>query len=86
MSWSHKQQVVSLSSVEAEYKAIIQASYKMLWVSSPLIELGFLVLGPMPMFCDNKAALLIANNLTFHDHTKHTEIDSLLFDIGSILA
>ena len=28
----------------------------------------------MTMYCDNQAAIFIANNLTFHERTKHIEV------------
>ena len=57
MTWqSHKQQVVSLSSIEVEYRAMTQASL--------LTELGFFVRVPKPIFCDNQAAIF---NLKFYE-------------------
>ena len=47
-----------------------QAPFKMLSVYSLLIERGFLVPCPMPMFCDNQVVIFIAKNPTFHDITK----------------
>ena len=38
-------------------------------------ELGFLVHGVMPMYCDNQAIIFRANNHTFHECIKHIEID-----------
>ena len=29
----------------------------------------------MPMYCDNQVAIYIANNPTFHEHTKYIEVD-----------
>lgn len=30
---------------------------------------------PIYLYCDNKAAIIIANNPTQHDRTKHVEVD-----------
>ena len=50
VTWrSQKQRVVSLSSAEAEYRAMTQASSEMLWIRSLLHELGFPVQEAMPM-------------------------------------
>ena len=49
----------------------------MLWVHSFLHELGFLVHGAMIMYCDNKPAIFLAKNPTFHERIKHIEIDCL---------
>jgi hypothetical protein len=48
---------------------------KMLWVRSLLRDLGIDVSTPMQMFCDNQAAIFIANNPVFHERTKHIEVD-----------
>ena len=39
------------------------------------MEFGFAVKTPMPIHCDNQAAIFIANNLTFYKWTKHIEVD-----------
>ena len=76
MIWqSHKQPIPSMSSVEAEYRAMAETSSEMLWVWNFLFELGFPVNGVMPMMCDNQAAMFIANNKTFSMRTKHIKID-----------
>ena len=76
VTWrSQKQRVVSLSSAEAEYRSMTHTSSEMLWVRSLLQELGFPVQEAMPMYCDNQAAIFISNNPTFHERTKHIEID-----------
>ena len=48
---------------------------EILWVKRLLSELGRPVELPMKLFCDNKAAISIANNPVQHDRTKHVEID-----------
>ena len=40
-----------------------------------LHELGLPVQGVMPIYCDNQAAFFLSSNPTFHEHTKHIEID-----------
>ena len=54
---------------------MMHASSEMLWVRSFLEELGFPVQGTMPMYCDNQAAIFLANNPTFHERAKHIVID-----------
>ena len=38
-------------------------------------ELGIEYAKPMNLYCDNKSAIEIAQNLVQHDRTKHVEID-----------
>ena len=66
---------MSLSSAKAEYHAMMHASIEILWVRSFLQELGFLIQGVMSMYCDNQAAIFLANNPTFHERTKYIKID-----------
>lgn len=48
---------------------------EMLWAHSLLCDLPPNVPTPMQMQCDNQAAIFIANNLVFHEYTKHIEVD-----------
>ena len=52
-----------------------QTTCEMVWVRSLLQQLGFEVEVPMSMWCDNQVAIFIANNPTFHERTKHVEVD-----------
>lgn len=61
------------SSVEAEYRAVAMGVMEFLWIK---IVLGLQVDGIMRLYCDNKAAINLLNNLIFHDRTKHVEINS----------
>ena len=48
---------------------------EMVWLQSFVQDLGITTPMPMPMHCDNQAAIFIAGNLAFHERTKHIEID-----------
>lgn len=76
VTWrSKKQNVVSRLSAEVEYRSMAQIVCDMMWLRSMLTEFGFRMEVPMPMHCDNQATIFIANNSTFHEHTKHIEVD-----------
>ena len=70
-----KQKTVSLSSAEAEYRAMGSATKEIKWVINISKDLGVPVTKPVPFFCDNKAAMHIAANPVFHERTKHLERD-----------
>lgn len=63
------------SSVEAEYKEMAHSIYELLWLRILLTEIDFKPNEPMFLYCDNKAAKEIANNLVQHDQTKHVVVD-----------
>jgi hypothetical protein len=50
-------------------------TYELQWLKYLLNDMGISHSSPITMFCDNQAALHITNNLVFHEHTKHIEID-----------
>ncbi|GKA90186.1 putative RNA-directed DNA polymerase [Tanacetum coccineum] len=76
ISWkTKKQSVVSRSSAEAEYKAMASMVSEVIWVRWLLSELQVDISLPTTLFCDNQAARHIANNLVFHERTKHVEMD-----------
>ena len=47
----------------------------MVWLQSFLNDLDISSPSPIPMHCDNQAAIFIAENSPFHKHMKHIEID-----------
>ncbi|XP_038975142.1 uncharacterized mitochondrial protein AtMg00810-like [Phoenix dactylifera] len=76
VSWkSKKHSMVSRSSTEAEYRALASATYEVLWLKYLLADMKIDHSVPALLFCDNQSALHIAENLVFHERTKHTEID-----------
>ena len=76
VSWkSKKQNVVSRSSAESEYRAMAQSVCEVMWIYQLLDEVGLKVSIPAKLWCDNQAALHIASNPVFHERTKHIEID-----------
>lgn len=76
ISWkSKKQPTITLSSAEAEYRALRKVVVKVIWLTHLFADLGLLVSSLVLVFCDSQAALHIAKNLAFHERTKHIEID-----------
>ena len=76
ISWkSKKQPIVSLSSAEAEYRAMRQVVGEVVWLERLLGELSMTVPLPIHVCCDSQAAVHIAKNPAFHERTKHIEVD-----------
>ncbi|KAA0036818.1 Cysteine-rich RLK (RECEPTOR-like protein kinase) 8 [Cucumis melo var. makuwa] len=76
VTWrSKKPSVVARSSAEAEYRAMSLGICEEIWLQKVLSELHQECETPLKLFCDNKAAISIANNPVQHDRTKHVEID-----------
>ena len=67
--------MVSRSSAEAEFRAMSQGICELLWIKILLRDLRLEPLDYMRLYCDNKAAISIAQNPVQHDRTKHVEID-----------
>ena len=76
ISWkSKKQQTVSRSSAEAEYRSLAALVAKLIWLAGLLNELHFRGATPISVFTDSKSAIQIAENPVFHERTKHIDID-----------
>jgi hypothetical protein len=75
VSWqSVKQQVVALSSCEAEYIAASTASTQALWLARLLGDLLGRDTEAVELRVDSKSALALAKNSVFHERSKHIRI------------
>ncbi|KAL7150257.1 hypothetical protein ABFS83_05G099600 [Erythranthe nasuta] len=74
ISWkSQLQNIVALSTTEAEYNAATEAVKESLWLKGLLSEIGFLK-GKVVVFSDSQSGIQLCKNPVFHDRTKHIEI------------
>jgi hypothetical protein len=67
-------QDLSLSSAEAEYQAVVNASQEALWLRQILSEFGFQHQHPTSLWCDNQSAIKIAKDPVQHQRIKHIEL------------
>ncbi|KAK9911783.1 hypothetical protein M0R45_035673 [Rubus argutus] len=70
-----KQTIVARSSVEAEYRVIASIACEIIWLKLLFGDLGIKCTLPIPLHCDNQAAMHITANPVFHERTKHIEVD-----------
>ncbi|KAM7491962.1 hypothetical protein LguiA_034883 [Lonicera macranthoides] len=71
VSWlSQLQKIVALSTTEAEYVAMTEASKEMIWLKGLLTKLGFRQT-KNALHCDSQSAIHLAKNSAFHSRTKH---------------
>ncbi|KAL0426175.1 UNVERIFIED_CONTAM: Retrovirus-related Pol polyprotein from transposon RE2 [Sesamum radiatum] len=76
VSWkTKKQNTVSRSTAEAEYRSMGTTVCELTWIVYLLRDFGVQIPTPIPFLCDNQAALHIVANPVFHERTKHLEID-----------
>jgi hypothetical protein len=75
VSWSsRKQELVTLSTAEAEYVAATHAAKEAIWLCKLIGELFPSLITPTPLHCDNQAALKLATDDNYHARTKHIDI------------
>ncbi|WRX12864.1 Reverse transcriptase [Theobroma cacao] len=74
-SWhSKKQEVVALSSAEAEYISTSSAANQAIWLRKILLDLGKPQLNPTVLWIDNQSTMALAKNPIQHARTKHIRV------------
>eukprot|EP00253_Pinus_taeda_P019427 PITA_19427 len=67
ITWAcKKQSAISLSSAEAEYHGVVEASKEALWFRQILLEFGFQQQHPTTLWCDNQSAIQLCKDLVQH--------------------
>ena len=76
ISWkSKKQATVSKSSLEAEYCAMASTVCELQWLTYILKDFNVPYDSPSLLYYDSQLACHIAANSSFHERTKHNELD-----------
>jgi hypothetical protein len=76
VSWSSKRQnIVSRSSAEDEYRAVVNGVAEACWLRQLLQELHAPLSKSTLVYCNNVSAVYLSTNPVQHQRTKHVEID-----------
>ncbi|KAA3481452.1 hypothetical protein EPI10_021819 [Gossypium australe] len=76
VSWgSKKQQVVSRSTAEVEYRSLAATTSEMTWLISLLCELQITSVDTPTIWCDSSSAVAVAANPVLYSKFKHVELD-----------
>ena len=67
--------MVSRSSAEAEYQAVVNAVAEYIWLRQLLHELHCDVPSATVAYCDNISAVYMSKNPVHHRRTKHIKLD-----------
>ena len=75
VSWSSKkQELVTLSTTEAEYVAATHAAKEAIWLRRLIGEVFKPIDGPTVLFSDSQSAIALAKDGHYHARTKHIDI------------
>nr|XP_043615994.1 secreted RxLR effector protein 161-like [Erigeron canadensis] len=73
--WSScKQEIVTLSSTEAEYVVATSCACHCVWLKGLLEDLGEKISGPLEVLCDNSSSIKLSKNPVMHRRTKHIDV------------
>ena len=62
-----------ISTIEAEFIAVTEASKELLWLKKFVRELGF-DQGKYVLFCDNQSVIHLSKHTCFHSRSKHIDV------------
>ena len=75
VSWrSHKQELITLSTTEAEYVAATHVAKEAVWLCNLLQEIFYSLDLPITLHCNDQLAIHLASNDNYHTRTKHIDI------------
>lgn len=75
VSWrSHKQNSVSTSSTEAEYRAAYEGAQEAVWIRRLLANLGYPQSSSTNLLCDNQSSMALQRNPLYKSCSKHFEV------------
>jgi len=71
---SKKQELVTLSTAEAEYVAATHTAKEALWLRRLIVDVFCPLDHPTMLYCDNQSAIALTKDGTYHARTKHIDI------------
>ncbi|KAF5383863.1 hypothetical protein D9615_003633 [Tricholomella constricta] len=75
ISWSAKrQEIIALSTTEAEYVAATHAAKEALWLRSLVTEIFDTTLEATTLFSDNQSAIALTKDHQYHARSKHIDV------------
>ena len=75
IAWMSKlQEIVTLSTTEAEFVSAVKAAQQILWLRNLLFEFGFNFEAPSTLHVDNQSAISVAKNPEHHGRMKHLDL------------
>ena len=75
VSWSSKkQEIISLSTTEAEYVAMTHASKELIWLRTLIGQTFGDIVDPTTLHSDNQSAIALTKDHQYHARTKHIDI------------
>ncbi|KAE8657094.1 hypothetical protein F3Y22_tig00116997pilonHSYRG00993 [Hibiscus syriacus] len=76
VSWSTKKhKVVSISTMEAEYRSLADAVAEVTWIDALLNDIGVTQQEKPIIWCDNTSAISLSVNPIHHAQSKHVDLD-----------